>query len=229
MGQTAPPTETRKVVTVLFADVTGSTAIGHDLDPESFRHLMTRYFHEMRTVLQRHGGAVEKFIGDAVMGVFGVPRLHEDDALRAVRAAVDMREALRGLNEEFERIWGIRIVIRIGVNTGEVVAGDAAQGESFIAGDAVNVAARLEQNADPGDILVGEATYALVRDAVVAESAGPLTVKGKVEPLAAWRVMDVVPGAPGWARHLDSPLVGRDRELRVLDKTFQRTLRRRTC
>src|SRR6266536_4274604 len=112
--------EVRKTVTVVFCDVTGSTALGERLDPESLRHVMARYFEAMRTVIERHGGTVEKFIGDAVMAVFGVPTVHEDDALRAARAATEMREALPGLNEELERDYGTRLELRIGVNTGEV-------------------------------------------------------------------------------------------------------------
>ena len=150
--------EARKVVTVLFSDITGSTVLGEELDPESLHRLMARYFQEMQAVVQRHEGSTEKFIGDAVMAVFGVPRLHEDDALRAVRTAVEMRDALHQLNDEFERVWGVRILAHTGVNTGEVVAGDPTSGESFVVGDAVNVAARLEQAAEPGQILIGEST-----------------------------------------------------------------------
>ena len=215
--------ETRKVVTVLFSDVTESTRLGHELDPESMRELMTRYFDEMRPILERHSGVVEKFIGDAVMAVFGVPRVHEDDALRAVRAAIEMRETLLSLNEDFQRAWGVAVQARIGVNTGEVIAGDPAQGHSFVAGDTVNTAARLEQSAQPGEILIGESTYNLVRAAAVAEDAGPLALKGKPEPVRALRLLEVLPEAPGWARRLDSPLVGRDRELGVLGQTFERT------
>jgi class 3 adenylate cyclase len=120
------------------------------------------------------------------MSVFGVPQIHEDDALRAVRAAIDMRSALDRLNVEIEREWGTQIQARIGVNTGEVLAADPASGESFVSGDAVNVAARLEQAAEPGEILLGEPTYRLVRAAVIAEPLEPLVVKGKAEPLPAY-------------------------------------------
>src|SRR5438477_2603551 len=158
--------EVRKTVTVLFADVTGSTALGEQLDPEALRRVLSRYFEEMRAVIESHGGTVEKFIGDAVMAVFGIPLVHEDDALRAVRAAAAMRERLAALNEELERERGTRLEARIGVNTGEVVAGDSSEGQRFATGDAVNVAARLEQAASPGEILIGETTRLLVRDAV---------------------------------------------------------------
>ena len=174
-----PGGEVRKTVTVLFCDITGSTSLGEQLDPESLRSLMSRFFEEMQAVLERHGGTVEKYIGDAVMAVFGIPAVHEDDALRAVRAAAEMRDALASLNKELERDRGVTIASRIGVNTGDVVAGDAAARQSLVTGDAVNVAARLEQAAAPGEILIGAPTMSLVRDAVVAEPVEPLTLKGK--------------------------------------------------
>src|SRR5438094_7739373 len=132
---TVQPREAREVVTVLFSDVIGSTGLGERLDPETMRRVMAQYFEEMKTALEAHGGTVEKFIGDAVMAVFGIPVLHEDDALRAVRAAHGMRSALAALNDDLEREWGIRIRARTGVNTGEVVAGDPTTGQSFVTGD----------------------------------------------------------------------------------------------
>jgi len=128
LAEAQPAPETRKTVTVVFADVTGSTALGERLDAEALRGILNRYFAEMKAVLERHGGTVEKFIGDAVVAVFGVPTVHEDDALRAVRAAVEMREALTGLNEELESERGVALRARAGVNTGEVVAGDPTRG-----------------------------------------------------------------------------------------------------
>ena len=225
----APPgrQEVRKTVTVVFCDVTGSTAMGERLDPESLRRVMSRYFAEMRAALERHGGTVEKFIGDAVMAVFGVPAIHEDDALRAVRAAAEMREALQVFNKELERDHGVSLAARIGVNTGEVVAGD--QGDTLVTGDAVNVAARLEQAAEPGTVLIGEETLRLVRDAVVAEPVPPLEVKGKSEPLAAFRLVQVTAGVAGVARRLDSPMVGRERELARLRQTFEAAIADRSC
>src|SRR5690349_21915390 len=133
----APSVEVRKTVTILFSDVAGSTAMGEKLDPESLREVMGRYFAVMSAAIERHGGTVEKFIGDAVMAVFGIPVLHEDDALRAVRSALDMRAALAELNEDLSRRWGFRLAIRIGVNTGEVVARDPFEGQSFAVGPAV--------------------------------------------------------------------------------------------
>ncbi|HEY8628681.1 MAG TPA: adenylate/guanylate cyclase domain-containing protein, partial [Gaiellaceae bacterium] len=180
--------EQRKVVTVLFCDVTGSTSLGEQLDPEAMRTVMARYFETARTAIERHGGTVEKFIGDAVMAVFGVPVVHEDDALRAVRAAAELRDA-------------VEIDVRIGVNTGEVVTGGA---DTLATGDAVNVAARLEQAASPGEVFLGAATYALVRDVVDAELLPPLEAKGKAEPLTAYR-LGRVREEP--ARRAGSPMV----------------------
>jgi predicted ATPase/class 3 adenylate cyclase len=220
--------EARKIVTVVFSDVTGSTSLGERLDPESMRKVMGRYFGEMRSALERHGGTVEKFIGDAVMAVFGIPRLHEDDALRAARAVDEMRESLVVLNKELDRDHGVTIEVRTGVNTGEVVTGEGT-GQPLVTGDAVNVAARLEQAAAPGEILIGESTYRLIRDAVVAEPVDPLVVKGKAEPLSALRLVSVAPGALGVARRLDSPLVGRQPELALLRQAFDGAVRGRTC
>ena len=155
-----------KLATLVFCDLSGSTAMGERLDAEAVRTLMLSYFHEMRGALERHGGTVEKFVGDAVLAVFGVPEAHEDDALRACRAALEMQARLGTLNEELEQRFGTRIALRIGVNTGEVVAGDASTRETFVTGDPVNVAARLEQAAGPGEVLLGEPTFRLVRNAV---------------------------------------------------------------
>src|SRR5438132_792628 len=146
-----PVREQRKTVTVLFCDVAGSTALGERLDPETLRLILARYFERMKAIVEYHGGTVEKFIGDAVMAVFGVPVLHEDDALRAVRAAAEMRAAFPELG-----VQG-----RIGVTTGEVVTGTE---ERLATGDAVNLAARLEQAARPGEILIGEETLRMTRD-----------------------------------------------------------------
>ncbi len=221
--------ERRKTVTIVFCDLTGSTSLGERLDSESLRQVMRRYFAAMRSALESHGGTVEKFIGDAVMAVFGVPTLHEDDALRAVRAAADMKAALAELNTELRRRWDTELRTRTGVNTGEVVAGDPSQGESFVIGDAVNVAARLEQSAAAGEVLLGETTYSLVRDAVRAEAVGPLEVKGKSAPLRAYRLLEVAAQAPGVARRLDAPIVGREQELATLEEGFERAVRDRKC
>ena len=223
------PHGARKTVTVVFCDVAGSTPLGERLDPESVREVMTVFFREMRSALERYGGTVEKFIGDAVMAVFGVPLLHEDDAFRAVRAAQAMREALDGLNADLRQRFDIQLRTRIGVNTGEVVVGDVASGQALVVGDAVNVAARLEQAAGTGEILLGPATYALVRDHVVADPTEPLELKGKAGAIVAHRLVSVGPGPDALGARPDPPLVGRDRELAVLRSAFDRTVRERAC
>ena len=222
-------TEARKVVTVLFADITGSTGLGETLDPEPLRRVLSRYFAEMKLVVERHEGLVTKFIGDAVMAVFGIPVTHEDDALRAVRAAADMRVRLAELNDEFASSWGVTVAVRTGVNTGEVLTAEPSAAQSLVVGDAVNIAARLEQVAQPGEILIGEDTYRLVHEAVRAEQVGPLELRGKAAAVAAWRLLEVVPKAPGWGRRLDSPLIGRTRELTVLEDAFHRVLDAGEC
>src|SRR5919204_703365 len=151
-----PAPERRKLATLLFCDMSGSTALGERVDAESVRELMFQYFHEMRGAIERHGGTVEKFVGDEVMAVFGVPVVHEDDALRAVRAASEMRDRLVKLNAELEGTWGVRLQVRIGVNTGEVVAGDPKTGSTFVTGEAVVLGKRLQQAAAPDEILIGK-------------------------------------------------------------------------
>jgi class 3 adenylate cyclase/tetratricopeptide (TPR) repeat protein len=204
----------RKTVTVLFADVTGSTAMGDRLDPEVLRRVMTGYFEVARMTLERHGATVEKFIGDAVMAVFGVPAVHDDDALRAARAALELRREVSALG----------IGLRIGVNTGRVVA---AEGETLVTGDAVNVAKRLEEAAAAGEILIGDLTYQLARDALRVEAVPSIEAKGKSEPVAAWRVVDVLDDAPAFTRRLDTPFVGRRDDLAELEAAFERAARTR--
>jgi class 3 adenylate cyclase/tetratricopeptide (TPR) repeat protein len=203
----------RKVVTVLFCDVVGSTALGESTDPEALRAVLARYFERMKAIVESHEGSVEKFIGDAVMAVFGVPAVHEDDALRALRAAAEMREAFAGLGIEG----------RIGVNTGEVVTGTE---ERLATGDAVNVAARLQQAAEPGEVLVGEATLALVREAVEAEQVEPLALKGKAEPIPAYRLLRLL-AAP--ERRHDATFVGREFEVALLHDAWERAEAEQRC
>jgi class 3 adenylate cyclase/tetratricopeptide (TPR) repeat protein len=219
--------DTRKPVTILFTDVAESTSLGERYEPETVRRVMSRYFEVTSRALQRHGGTVEKFIGDAVMAVFGVPAVHEDHALRAVRAAVELREAMGGLNEELERDWELRIATRTGIDSGEVVAGDPAGGQALVTGDAVNVAARLEQAAAPGETLIGDATRRLVQDAVELEPVEPLALKGKERPVAAWKLGDVVAETPRPAPSAGTPMLGRERELRDLAGAFERVVRER--
>jgi class 3 adenylate cyclase len=203
----------RKVVTVLFCDVVGSTELGESVDPEALQALLARYFERMSEIVEAHGGTVEKFIGDAVVAVFGVPVAHEDDALRACRAAAEMRHALPGLGVEG----------RIGVNTGEVLTGTE---ERLATGDAVNVAARLEQAAEPGEILVGAETLALVDSAVEVGEERLLELKGKSEPVAAYRLVSVLETPE---RSHASRFVGRERELRRFVEAWDRAVAGQRC
>src|SRR5262249_36223061 len=204
-----------KTVTVVFCDLVGSTALGERTDPEVLRDLMGAYHAELRTILERHGGTVEKFVGDAAMAVFGLPQIHEDDAVRAVRAAIEICDALEALGLE----------VRIGVNTGEVVAGT---GETLVTGDAVNVAARLEQAAGAGEVLIGEGTEALVRDAVRTVPVEPLNLKGKSELVPAFRVLELRNQVPAFTRPIETPFVGRGKELRQLEDALASAIETRT-
>ena len=203
------PAEIRKTVSVLFCDLVGSTALGERTDPEVLRELMGSYHAALRAILERHGGTVEKFVGDAAMAVFGIPHVHEDDALRAVRAAAEMRQVVARLD----------LHVRIGVSTGEVAAG---VGETLVTGDTVNVAARLEEAAEPGEILIGEQTERLVRDRVRAEALAPVELKGKTNAVAAFRLLEVLPDAPAFTRPSDAPFVGRAEEVEVLRLAAER-------
>lgn len=210
-----PAPEVRRTVTIVFSDLKGSTSLGETLDSESLREVMTRYFDAMKVELERHGGTIEKYIGDAVMAVFGLPRIHEDDALRAVRAAAGMQRALAELNDELDHVWGVRLTNRTGVNTGEVVAGDPTGRQRLVTGDAVNTAARLEQAAPANEVLLGDLTYRLVRDAVTVEVVEPLELKGKAERVPAYRLLEVG-ASDGITRRSDTPIVGREAELAML-------------
>lgn len=218
----------RKTVTVVFCDLEGYTSLGEKLDSESLREVLSVYFAAMRRVLERHGGTVEKYIGDAIMAVFGLPRLHEDDALRAVRAAFEMRTALKDLNLRLQATWGVSLENRTGVSTGEVVTGDPTSGQRLATGDTVNVAARLEQSAHDGEVLIAEATWRLVKDAVTAEPIGPLALRGKSKRVRAYRLMGVSSGE-AIARRVDLPVVGREEEFRCLIEAFNRAIGRSGC
>src|SRR5215210_2090936 len=219
----------RKTVTVVFCDIVDSTPMGERIDPEVHRRIQERYFATVRSVLERHGGTVEKFIGDAAMAVFGIPFAHDDDALRAVCAASELRPALAELNDDLAADHGVTLAIRTGVNTGEVVAGDPSHGQSFATGDAVATAQRLEASARAGEILIGDSTYRLAANAVLVEPIEPLTLKGKTQPVAAWRLLGVVEGAPPFPRRLDTPMVGRDGELARLHSEFEAAVSERRC
>jgi class 3 adenylate cyclase/tetratricopeptide (TPR) repeat protein len=193
----------RKTVTVLFCDLVDSTGLGERVDPELLRELLARWYEQMRAPIERHGGSVEKFIGDAVMAVFGVPHVHEDDALRAVLAAVEMCAIVEP-----------PLQIRVGINTGEVVTGEGAT--ALVGGDAVNTAKRLEEAAPPGAVLIGAPTRQLVANAVELDAVGAIAAKGKRSTVEAWRVRGTIPGATPFARRLDAALVGRADELGFL-------------
>jgi len=227
--------EQRRVVTILFADLTGSTALSEAMDPEDTRALLADFFAAMTQVIHRHGGTVEKYIGDAVMAVFGMPLTHEDDPVRAIRAALEMQATLRALNAE--RVANDpnapELAMRIGVNTGEVVAaGDAGEGEDFlITGDAVNVASRLQQLAQPGAVLVGPRAYRGAQGAVRFRMLAPTTLRGKARATTIWEAFAMLDdGAVPTPRPrgLDgrrTPLVGREVEMELLRALSQRVLR----
>jgi class 3 adenylate cyclase/tetratricopeptide (TPR) repeat protein len=211
----------RKTVTALFCDIDESVGLGERLDPEALRLILARYFAEMAAILERHGGTVEKYIGDAIVAVFGIPAVHEDDAVRAVRAASELRERMEEVNDELERDFGVRLALQIGIDTGEVVVGGDDGRGTLATGEAMNVAARLQQAAGPGEILIGKSTYALVKDAVTAGPLETFPVKGKRREVPRRRLDRVDLGAPGLARRLDAPLVGRADELRALTDAFE--------
>ncbi len=223
-----PPQEVRKTVTVVFCDLKDSTALGDRLDSEALREVLALYFSAMKPVLEGHGGTIEKYIGDAIMAVFGLPRMHEDDAQRAVRAAARMRGALAELNVTLRAEFGVTLENRTGVNTGEVVTGDTGTSQRLATGDTVNVAARLEQAAPTGEVLIGESTYRLVRDAVEVVRVEPLTLKGKPEPVLAYRLLSVAEGATTTGP-VDLPLVGRAGEIAALDAEFRRSVAGPEC
>ena len=220
--------ERRKTVTVLFSSAVASTGRDAQIDPEARRHVMSRYVAEMQAVLERHGGTVESYPGDALIAVFGVPLLHEDDALRAVRAAAEMREALPALGEELERDSGIRLSTRVGVGAGEVIATSPAAGHPLATGEAVNVAKRLEELAGEGEILIDEATHGLVQGCVQTEHAVHQPARSG-ETIAARRLVRVDPHTTRRVSPLDSPLVGRDRQLDTLMAQFAATVSDRAC
>jgi len=217
----APTMQYRRLVTVLFADIVDFLALADSLDAEALHGVMRRYFDLASTTLTRHGGTVEKFAGDAVMAVFGVPISHEDDALRASRAALDIQAGIVALNEALTGEIGIGFQVRIGIESGEVLVGQEGSRQRLVTGDTVGVAARLEQVAAPGEIVVGELTRRLIGQAGRLEALGDLEVKGKREPIAAFRLHEIAPPAPAFERRQDAPFVGRRKELGVLRKALR--------
>jgi class 3 adenylate cyclase/tetratricopeptide (TPR) repeat protein len=219
--------EVRKTVTVLSVDLVGSTDLGERLDPEVLRNVLQRYYELMAGIATRFGGAVEKFIGDAILAIFGIPSVGEDDAIRAVTAAETMRDSMAELNAELADRWGVEIQTRAGVNTGEVVVGSEVTVDGMVMGDVANVAARLQASIGPGEIVVSGTTAQLVRSSVELEQIEPLTVKGKRDPVIAFRVVGLL--APEARGSLSSPFVGRTAELEVLEAELARAVSDRSC
>ena len=216
----------RRLVSVLFADLVGFTTFSEGRDAEETRELLTRYFEVARGIIERHGGTVEKFIGDAVMAVWGAPTAHEDDAERAVRAALELVGAVPAIGDS-EGEARADIQARAGVLTGEAAVTLGATNQGMVAGDLVNTASRLQSVAAPGTVLVGEATYRAASTAIAFEPAGRARLKGKAAPVPAWRAMAVVArrGGSGRAATLEPPFVGRDEELRILKDLLDATQR----
>jgi len=213
----------RKLATILFADLADSTGLAMSLDPETWRGVQRRYFEAVSAAVARHGGTTEKFVGDAVMAVFGTPIAHEDDALRAARAAVEARDAVAGLGEALERELGIELEVRVGLATGEVLSGGPA-GDPLATGPAVNVAARLQQEVAPGEIAVDELTRRLTIGAGTFGALGALELRGLRRPVSAFRLEALASGAAALPRRLDAPLVGRSPELGLLNEALARVL-----
>jgi class 3 adenylate cyclase len=210
LGVIAEPV--RKIVTAVFGDLVGSTALHEQLDPEPAARIMTAYYAAMRTVIERHGGRLEKLIGDGVLAVFGAPTSLEDDALRAVRCASAMIDELKTVSDELCQVWDVRLAMRAGVHTGELVVAAGAE----LVGDTMNTAARLEQAAAPNEVLIGEATWRLVRHDVQVESVRTPTLRGKVSAVRTWRLLSPMPDTDvGSATDLRSPMIGRDQ---VIDR-----------
>ncbi|MFZ0208642.1 MAG: AAA family ATPase, partial [Roseiarcus sp.] len=223
-----PTQDVRKTITILFADIVDSSRLSLTLDPEALGNLLGRYFDEMNSTIHRHGGIVEGSAGDGIMAVFGVPMLHEDDALRAVSAAVEMRDTLATLNHELETVWGVQLAHRIGLNTGEVFTGVNRQGHRFLSGEAVRVAKRLQEAAAPNEILIGEATHKLVRHAVVVEFSSPRALKHG-EKFPAIIVVNVIARATGFQRRFEAQFVGRKRQRAMIETIFGDLVSARTC
>src|SRR3954466_8517797 len=205
----AQPPEERRQVTVLFADLSGYTAVSEHMDPERVKALVDSALKRLAQEVERFGGSVDKYIGDNVMALFGAPVAHEDDAERAVRAGLGMQEAMAEINDDLRESHGVALALRVGVNTGEVVAG--AVGDAYtVVGDTVNVAARLQSAAERGSVTVGERTMRASANAISYRERGPLTLKGRGEPVRAWEATAVAAG-PGRRRDESrSPLVGRE-------------------
>src|SRR3954454_14424963 len=236
-GQTAPAAlpprpaatdlpEERRQVTVVFADLSGYTAVAQRMDPEAVKSFVDRALRRLGHEVDRFGGSVDKYIGDNVMAVCGAPVAHEDDAERAVRAALGMQAAMGEINERLGASQGVNLALRVGVNTGEVVAGAIGDGYTVI-GDTVNVAARLQTAAQQGPVTVGERTFRATREAIEYRILEPLTLKGKAEPVPAWEAVGVIAAQPVRRTGVETPLVGRADKLELLESVYERVERAR--
>ena len=223
----APVTE-RRVCSVLFCDLVGFTPLSESRDAEEVRELLSRYFDTARTVIDRYGGTIEKFIGDAVMAVWGTPVASEGDAERAVRAALDLTDAIADLGRT---VGAIGLAARAGIVTGEVAVTIGAVGEGMVAGDAVNTASRVQAAAPSGQVLIDDTTWRVVREAIACAAAGAFELKGKSEPVPLWRAQRVISAVGGGQRidGLEAPLVGRDAELRLVKELFHVCADRRSA
>lgn len=219
-----PAMQFRRLVTILFVDVVESMALAETLDPEALAAVLRRYFETVSTAIARHGGIVEKYAGDAVMAAFGIPVSHEDDALRAARAALDVRAGMAALNEELVRQHGIGLEVRIGLEAGEVVATPTEARQRLVTGEAVGIASRLEQAAGSDEIVVGEVAGRLIDHAAELAPLGPLQIKGKKDPVLAYRLVSLTPVVPAFGSRQDAPLVGRKRELAALRRALKRAV-----
>ena len=219
-----PAMQFRRLVTILFVDVVESMALAEALDPEALNRVLLNYFETVSAAIMRHGGSVEKYAGDAVMAAFGIPVSHEDDALRAARAALDIRAAIGALNDQLAHQQGVRLEIRIGIETGEVVATPTDVRQRLVTGEAVGIAAKLEQAAGTGEIVVGELAGRLIDYAAVLEPLGETAIKGKREPVHAYRLAELTPAAPAFEQRQEARLVGRKRELAALRRVLKRSV-----
>lgn len=219
-----PAMQFRRLVTILFCDVVESMALADALDAEALGKVLQSYFETVSAAITRHGGTVEKFAGDAVMAAFGIPVSHEDDALRGARAALDIRAGMAALNERLVRDHGVGLEVRMGIETGEVVATPTDARQRLVTGEAVGIAARLQQAAAADEIFVGELAGRLIDHAARLEPLGALEIKGKREPVHAFRLLEITPVAPAFQRRLDAPLVGRKRELAALRRSLKRAV-----
>jgi DNA-binding SARP family transcriptional activator len=223
-GPAKPAMQYRRLASILFVDVVESMALGERLDPEALGSVQRRYFETVSAALTRHGGTVEKYAGDAVMAAFGVPISHEDDALRAARAAFEIQAGIEALNEQLARDHGVELAIRIGIAAGEVVVTSTGAGQRFVAGDSVGIAARLQHEAEPGEIVVGEVVARLIDHAAALEPRGSLEIPGRQKPFAMFSLREISPAAPAFERRLDAKLVGRKRELATIRKALKRAV-----